>query len=425
MKKILRNKLLMQIILVIAVKFSFDLVFAFALNDNMGLRAEVNILKSTLATLIYIIFAPFIANLLTAKTSSSLMVVIIFCIHFSCISTLFAYGRCDYYFYIISVIFYSSLVLSQYLMPNVVIKTVRAPRVKRSIFMLLILITVVNTLYLWYVHFDCHIQLDFLNIYEQRALSKIIFEDVSNLSYTIYRNSTIIYAMYAIWIINSRKYCHFLILIPACLMHFSLAAHKSFIGIMAICLSISLVYKLWMKCLIPLAIIGCNIFAAMLYTLIGERYFLSYIIRRCFFVPAMFSVDYVNYAQANSYSLLTGILSNIGIPTNYIESTSIIIGQYNGSGSSANTGLVGEAYLNLGLIGVILIPIIIVFLFRIFNTATVKLNPSIYMGLMIYFCNSFLNSNWFTILLSHGFLITCILLYLYPEDERNLICKEK
>lgn len=62
-----------------------------------------------------------------------------------------------------------------------------------------------------------------------------------------------------------------------------------------------------------------------------------------------------------------------------------VIGEYMGTGSSANNGLVGDMYANLPVVlGVFLMPLILVILFRLLDAAARDIPQKIYIGLCVF-----------------------------------------
>ena len=49
----------------------------------------------------------------------------------------------------------------------------------------------------------------------------------------------------------------------------------------------------------------------------------------------------------------------------------------------------------------------------------------IYIGLCVFFAMSFCNGSWSTVLLSGGFLMACIFLYLFPVQKEEHVKNEQ
>ena len=121
-----------------------------------------------------------------------------------------------------------------------------------------------------------------------------------------------------------------------------------------------------------------------------------------------------------------GILGKLSYDPVYSIKIPKVIGEYMGTGSSANNGLVGDMYANLPVVlGVFLMPLILVILFRLLDAAARDIPQKIYIGLCVFFAMSFCNGSWSTVLLSGGFLMACIFLYLFPVQKEEHVKNEQ
>ena len=88
----------------------------------------------------------------------------------------------------------------------------------------------------------------------------------------------------------------------------------------------------------------------------------------------------------------------------------------------ANNGLFSDAYLNLGVWGVIILPIFIMILLRLFDKCMGRANISLQIGATIYVVICLMGSSFFTNLFSHGFLLLALLFcFLNKNDDSTLI----
>ena len=110
----------------------------------------------------------------------------------------------------------------------------------------------------------------------------------------------------------------------------------------------------------------------------------------------------------NNHTYLSQSFFNPFIEYNYSVNPSNLIGElyFNNSLVSANTGLIGDAFMNFGYIGILIY--ILIFSFLIIKLSS-KI-PNIYYGLLLIQLFSFQNSPMTTVLITHGFLFFWILL---------------
>lgn len=148
----------------------------------------------------------------------------------------------------------------------------------------------------------------------------------------------------------------------------------------------------------------------------------SLFVRRVLYVPVQLSESYADFFTQHPLNLLReGILGKLSFDSVYSNTIPMVIGEFNGSGASANNGMVGDMYANIpAVLGVFLYPLILVIIFRLMDLSVMTLPQSISIGFCVYYSMSFSNSAWGTILLSGGFLLACVLLYLFPTERGGL-----
>ena len=84
----------------------------------------------------------------------------------------------------------------------------------------------------------------------------------------------------------------------------------------------------------------------------------------------------------------------------------------------ANNGLLGDLFVNLPTsLGLILMPLLLVLCFRLLDMVSHGLPQKILISFCVYYAVSFINTSWSIVLLSHGFLFSCALLYVFPRKE--------
>ena len=88
-------------------------------------------------------------------------------------------------------------------------------------------------------------------------------------------------------------------------------------------------------------------------------------------------------------------------------------------GCYANNGLFSDAYANMGIVGMMLGPILLVLVLRVFDLSTKGLSIRSLMGGIILVSYILIGSSITTALLSQGILLVCVFFYLAPRDERR------
>lgn len=96
-----------------------------------------------------------------------------------------------------------------------------------------------------------------------------------------------------------------------------------------------------------------------------------------------------------------------------------IIGKvyFNAPTMLANNGLFSDAYMNLGTLGMFVMPFLICSALRFLDYCARNINSYYLIMVLISVSYIFISSSFFTVLLTHGFLLLClIILLIIPKD---------
>lgn len=157
---------------------------------------------------------------------------------------------------------------------------------------------------------------------------------------------------------------------------------------------------------------GISTISAVEHILLHSSIISKYIIRRLFFVPALLNYQYFEYFETHEYDYYRQSLGFLGKSPYSLSLAKTIGAEYFGDAQmSANNGLFSDAYANLGFIGVFVMPIAIVFVFKIIESVTDNLPKKIWIVCVIQAFFAFNSSTFFTVLLTHGIIFIAFLLY--------------
>jgi hypothetical protein len=209
------------------------------------------------------------------------------------------------------------------------------------------------------------------------------------------------------------------ILIVVFLYMFLVGAHKSVIFSLIVALGFSW-YKSDYDFKVTLLLIGVTIIAIIGFL---EREFLdtaildSMVFRRGFYLPAQLTKVYIETFENNHLYYGHSFLGSI-FDYPFSMQPSRVVGSlfYDDIKIGANTGFIGDGYMNLGYFGTLLNSIFIVIIFIIFRS---KLLPKEYFGLYLINVITLLNSSLTTTLLTHGLLFFIFIIQLYPHRMRD------
>ena len=147
----------------------------------------------------------------------------------------------------------------------------------------------------------------------------------------------------------------------------------------------------------------------------------SIMVRRVLFLPVQIAGNYYDFFSNNSPDFFRqSFLRYIGLSSNY-EQIPYMIGRlyYNAPSMSANNGLISDAMANFGYPGILIYPVIISTVFRWLDNSAKGLDHRIYVTVAVYVALVMTNSFFTTILLTHGLLVTVLVLSLMKRDKKE------
>lgn len=154
------------------------------------------------------------------------------------------------------------------------------------------------------------------------------------------------------------------------------------------------------------------IFAILEHIVLQTSYLANSIFRRAMFLPALLNYQYFDLAENNGFDYYRQSLGFLG-ESHYNQSIALVVGSqyYRNENVNANNGLFSDAYVNLGALGCIIMPILIVIVFKLIEGAGERLPKSVWTVCVIQVFFSFTGSSFFTVLLTHGCLLMILILY--------------
>lgn len=403
---------------VLLYKMLLDILYCIEISGTYNFfylqYSGINIINGWLAT---IIFAAIVQVYYEQKTCSAAMMIVLNLIYFIPITTYCGFGGGSSSFLLFTIIYWGILSLLQCHIP-IYVYDKETTSITNKLFYLIVIVVSVITIYMWGKYSNFRIMTNIIDVYEVRAEA-----DKYNvpliLSY-FKQMSTIIISMLTLLAIYKRKYGIFVVLMFVTLINFSYAGLKSVILFPIILIGGYIFYRRNMiYVIVPLGVI-MEIFA-FVENRFGYSFITSYLFRREGVLLGMLSEDYYRFFLDNPTDIFrSSVLGKFGLDSIYNQSIGTVIGNnFQTQVVYCNNGLLADVWCNLGIIGLIIMPIILVICFRLFDFTTYKINSRLTIGFVLFFAITFANSTWSTVLLTHGFIIMCILMLLFPRETDN------
>ena len=146
----------------------------------------------------------------------------------------------------------------------------------------------------------------------------------------------------------------------------------------------------------------------------------SIVIRRAFFLPASLNYTYYDFFSNNEFVYWSNSVLKLFIENPYKVETSHVIGDYLGHPEmGANTGVFGAGYMHFGIVGVLIYVLILSYFINLINQFR-NIPIWIINGIiLIPTLTLFISSDLPTSMLTHGFLLAVLVLYLYSEPKEH------
>lgn len=285
-------------------------------------------------------------------------------------------------------------------------------------------ISFVFFLVVWYLISGVKLNINLENVYDFREANT----KLSAIGLLAYTNSWT-YQIFNTFLMSLslffQKYFLFLFFLVIQIYFFAASAHKGVLFFPLLVLSIWFYFRKTSS----LAILP-TLFNSLLIIILGTFFLLKNIFlaslfaRRVFFVPANLTYVYFDFFNTHSHVFWSNSILKAFIHYPYTESLPLVIGDYIGfKGMAANNGFIATGYANSGFFGVFIYSLMIGLILKFINNITEKQTP-VWLAVMICIVpvnNLLTSSDLFTTMLTHGFLISIILLFLTRTKTKEPI----
>lgn len=268
-----------------------------------------------------------------------------------------------------------------------------------------------------------HVNFDLYSVYELREKNptgKIPFSGYSInwvaksalpfiLLFSLYRYKTV----FNIWV---------LFVFVSILILFFNTGHKSFLfNIPFVLILYYLVKSKHFLVLFVSSLLFISITGLLIFWLMDDKTILTLFIRRSLYIPAQLSFYYHEFYLDQPLYLSNSFLSSLSEYPHHLEPAHMIANEYfNSDKMAANNGIISDGFKHFGYIG-LLIWSVLLSLFLKFADALRSIAPTlILIPLLILGAKSFIDGAFFTSLLTHGILISLLVLLFIDVKKKNL-----
>lgn len=297
-------------------------------------------------------------------------------------------------------------------------REVKIPRLllfkKGELFALLLSLILIFFVLLWYVLTGAifNMNFDLSRVYDFRDVN----EQLTDIGLMAYLNSwtyqvfSLFLLVYALW---KKMWPLAVIAISVEFIFFGVSSHKSILFYPFLVLAIWAYFRdrrdLY---IVPVLFSVIIIVCLLLFEYSSDLMTGSMFIRRVFYVPALLTYEYFDFFRGQSFVYWSNSILSAFIDYPYSQRLTLLIGEAMGTGASANNGYISSGYSHAGYFGILLYSIIIAVVLVSVNAFARRVGPLwVSLALLaIPYRTLILSSDLFTTLLTHGLLVTILLM---------------
>lgn len=346
-------------------------------------------------------------------------VIVLFLIYLSYIpfTTMVAFYGYTSSFIIAGVIYWIVLFLTWRIMPE--IKGYFKLKIEKNNFMLLIIefIFILVILYVSWRYTGFRFTISLSDVYTYRAESKLV--SMPTVIKYIFYASKVTLPVLMVYALSRKKYVNAGFMIIIQILSFSINGSKTVLFSTLLTIIFYFIYNpIYLK-RIPHLMAGFSLLSYIETSVFGSMFVLTYFLRRVLFLPNMLNAYYFDYFTRNEPDFYRqSFLRLFGFESPYSDIDHMIgMVYFNKPEMGANNGLVSDAITNLGIPGIVIMPIILMMVLRFLDKCAYGIDKKLYIVTSVIFAFIIISSFMPTVLLTHGLLFLGIVLLIIPRKE--------
>ena len=416
-----KSPLLIQGLFILLYRVILDFVYVCQIIPTYGYMGfELNLipLNYMLSWMILLVFIPGILYILRQEScTSSTIVTFINLLYFIPTTSYIGCKGCSIWFTVAFTVYWLFLLLFQWKVPLLRLRKLSIIQSHR-IFVLLTILSALLIIGVSGYYTGFRIKTNIADVYNIRA-EAANYDMPTLVSYAL-SMMTVVLSILIIYWIQQRKWIRAAILVFIYILYYSINAQKAVFLMLVLMLFCCFFYYQWMyrfsPCFITLGVLG----AWVLFRIGILQSIFDLFVRRMMFVLSYISEQYWLFFSEHPINLFrAGIMRRMGFDAVYSADFVRVMGEYIGNpNENLNIGAIGDMYANLPVIlGIIFMPLILVGCFRLLDMVSHNLSSKITIPMCFLFSLQFTGTSWSTVLLTAGYLVLCVLFYIYPMEK--------
>lgn len=280
----------------------------------------------------------------------------------------------------------------------------------KKAFYLMIIVMVATVIYVSGIYTNFRIEISLAKIYDWRLEART-FKLPILLEY-IWAASTNILPVIVFYYLRKEKNYIAIAMALVIVISFSINGSKSTLFKLILCIILFFVHiSTKFKFYIPASLALFSTICLLEFSFYRSSFLSELIIRRTFFIPAQLDGYYYEVIEKSGPIFFTHRIN--GHEITFLIGDTFFDKDY----MRANNGLFSDAYMNLGIAGCFLFPIIYAILINLCESILLGLSTPIKFYIVFIICFTMRSSELTTALMTHGLLLLCLLAPLLREGQ--------
>ena len=391
-----------------------------------GFSGQISI-DSYIESIVFLLVGTLLLKL--NNRASSIILNFIYLIYFIPFTSMVAFNAFDDYMYKYYYLSYWIILVTLYKIIN--IENIRANNSKNILLItkdagkyILYFIAIVLSINILYVGLVCTGFNFSVNLYDVYNNRKIVTNDIPLIANYLLSATKLNLPIILLYFYSSKKYFWTSVIFIFSLLSYAILSLKAiaFIAILTIVYLILKVSYSHLRALIS-SIVLC-LLGILEFFVDQSGYIIEFVIRRLFFLTNLLSYQYYDYFTSHEPDYFrSSFLRWFGVESEFSNVRIVnVIGQtYYGRDMPANNGLLADVFANMGLIGIIVMPIIILIILYLIDKCTLNISKFILVIPCLIIASLFIDTFLTVALLTHGIIIALFIFHFMPRTN----CKEE
>ena len=362
-----------------------------------------------------LILVPFVLPMYKLVKLSANIVVLLFLASYVPMTSLMRFIPMEQRFFILYLAYWIIFMFFYYIIPSITFSNEK-PKRSESILWILLILYIGSVLFVSGRYFGFRLHFSLSDVYDLRAEERAL-NLPTILRYLLPAAGNILPVL-LVYFLYRKKRMTALIIGFVLLLDFSIGGHKTVMFNIFLCFLGYWFYNFKRISLYSWVLTFISFLSIVENKLLSTFWISGMGIRRALYLPSQLNYDYYNYFSKNEPDYFRqGILRWFGFSSPYKEGIQSLIGYhyYGNIETNANNGLFSDAYFNFNAIGVLLFPIILIIIFKLFDTFSEGLNSKLLILPILVCTTSFISGTFSTALLTDGILLLFVTLYFMPR----------